>query len=97
MTGWPVAEKCFAACCHGDESQQLTSPQVRHSRRSTQLVPCASHCPQRWVRGVASSGALSKCSHCPGCAGRLGLDSRCRTREEKVAIIHPESSCRSSC
>ena len=36
ITGCPVSSKCPVACRSGEESQQPTWPQVRHSRRCTQ-------------------------------------------------------------
>src|ERR1700722_7769830 len=61
MTGWPDSWKCAVACLLGEESQQLTSPHVRQSRKCSQWPPIFMHSPQ--PEGVCGSTS-SICSTC---------------------------------
>src|ERR1700722_2100631 len=66
MTECCVSWKCFVACLRGDESQQPTWPQVKHSRSATHVVPSLIHSSQRFcVRGGGklSSVRFLRCSH----------------------------------
>src|SRR6266568_1806534 len=55
MIGWVVSRKCAVACRFGEESQQPTCPQNRHSRRWTQWSPVFRHSVQpSVVLGVTS-------------------------------------------
>src|SRR5215207_6069356 len=55
MIGCVVAWKCFVACLFFEESQHPTWPQMRQSRRWTQVSPICRHSSQPWgVRGVTS-------------------------------------------
>src|SRR2546421_4114533 len=52
--GWPVAWKCRVACLFFEESQQPTCPQIRHSRRCTQVSPIFRQSSQPFALGVTS-------------------------------------------
>ena len=61
--GWAAAA-CLLACRCGEESQQPTWPQVRHSRRCTQTVPMARQSSQpSVVLGAGSGGSSATCGH----------------------------------
>src|SRR5258708_38304705 len=51
-TGCFVALKCFVACLFLEESQQPTWPQLKHSRKCTQLSPIFRHSSQPLVFGL---------------------------------------------
>ena len=54
MIGCCVLWKCLVACLFFDESQQPTWPQVRQSRKWTQVSPIFRHSSQPWVFGLTS-------------------------------------------
>src|SRR6266508_3049699 len=60
--GCPSVCACRRACRFGEESQQPTCPQVRHSRRCTHLDPERRHSSQpSGVRGTTGWTSLSRC------------------------------------
>src|SRR5580704_2703838 len=52
MMGCLVWWKCLLACLFFDESQQPTWPQIRHSRKCTQVPPISRHSLQPLPLGV---------------------------------------------
>src|SRR5947207_11145185 len=68
--GCCVFLKCALACLFFESSQQPTCPQLKHSRKCTQLSPVRRHSSQPSARGV--TGRI--CSKC----GQLSIgDLRC--------------------
>src|SRR5215204_3920050 len=63
MIGWPLAWKCLVACLFFEESQQPTWPQMRQSRRCTQLSPLCRHSSQPLGVFGVTSRIWSRCVH----------------------------------
>src|SRR6266498_4195451 len=63
MIGWVVSWKCAVACLAGEESQQPTCPQDRHSRRWTQVPPTARQSSQPSVVLGDTSLSSATCVH----------------------------------
>src|SRR5437016_479440 len=76
MIGWLLARECLDAWRFGEESQHPTFPQLRQTRRCTQLAPTARHSSQPSTRSGLATAIVSRCVQIairsPLSAGALG-------------------------